>query len=151
MPDRLKSHAIPPSGPVQPNLDWAVATRFAYFREGDWLPLLVEFDPSALVLEGGQTPLQAFTSLNWLAREPRTSDVLRISELFNPPGLLAQSKRFNFCVVFLHRKRFAEVVESAEWKKTIRRVELGPPSCWLISRLLSKRTNFEGGSKCRSS
>jgi hypothetical protein len=124
-----KSRANQPSGPVQPYLDWAVETQFAYLREGDWLPLLVEFDPSALELEDAQTPLQAFTSLTWLAREPRTLDnVLRISELLtNPPRLLAQSKRFNFCVVFLHRERFAEVLESAEWKKTIRRVELGPP------------------------
>ena len=129
MPINSKSRSISLSGPVQPYLDWAVATQFAYLREGDWLPLLVEFDPSALALEAGQTPLQAFTSLNWLARDPRTlSNVLRISELLaNPPGLLAQSKRFNFCVVFLHRERFAEVLESAEWKKTIRRVELGPP------------------------
>lgn len=129
MPINSKSRAIPLSGPVQPYLDWAVATRFAYLREGDWLPLLVEFDPSALVLEDDQTPLQAFTSLNWLAREPRTLDnVLRISELLaDPPKPLGQSKRFNFCVVFLHRERFAEVLESAEWRKTIRRVELGPP------------------------
>jgi hypothetical protein len=114
---------------VQPSLDWAIATHFAYLREGAWLPLLVEFDPSAFVLEDGQTPLQAFTSLNWLARESRTlSNVLRVSELLaHPPKPLEQSKRFNFCVLFLHRDRYAEVLESAEWKKTIRRVELGPP------------------------
>jgi len=115
--------------PVQPYLDWAIATKFAYLREGDWLPLLVEFNPQTLRIESGQTSLQAFTSLKWLSDDPRTlEDAIRIPDLFvEPPKLLARAKEFGFCVVLVHRKQVVALLDSPEWNRTILRVELGPP------------------------
>jgi hypothetical protein len=115
--------------PIQPYLDWAIATKFAYLRDGDWLPLLVEFNPQTLRIESGQTSLQAFTSLKWLSDDPRTlEDLIRIPELFRePPKLLGRAKEFRFCVVLVHRDRVSALLESPEWKQTILRAELGPP------------------------
>ena len=59
------SHDDPPSGSAQPYLDLAIETRFGYLREGEWLPLLVEFDPDALETQGGETPYDAFARLDW--------------------------------------------------------------------------------------
>jgi hypothetical protein len=119
---------IPPRA-AQPLLDWAIATKFAYLRAGDWLPLLVEFDPAVLPRQGDQTPLQAFTGLEWLVKDPRTlAEVLRIPELFTkPPELLAGAKDFHFCVVFVHRKQLENLIQTPEWNQTILRAEIGPP------------------------
>ena len=73
-------HDLPPSSnekaprrTAQPYLDWAVATRFSYLREGDWIPLLIEFDTKAARTPGneGLNALEAFATRRWLADDPR--------------------------------------------------------------------------------
>jgi len=115
--------------PAQPLLEWAIATKFAYLREGEWLPLLVEFEPAVLPRQGNQTPLQAFTSLEWLATDPRTLvDILHVPELFTKPTeLLAMAKNFHFCVVFVRRDQLEKLIQTPEWNQTILRAEIGPP------------------------
>jgi hypothetical protein len=120
------SHNPSSPRPVQPYLDWAIATKFAYLREGDWLPLLVEFNPQALRTESGQTSLQAFTSLKWLSDDPRTlEDVIRFRTVRGARSSL-QSQEFGFCVVLVHRKQVDALLDSPSGT-TILRAELGPP------------------------
>jgi hypothetical protein len=122
-----------PPGPAQPYLDWAVATRFTYLRDGDWLPVLVEFNKDEphirIGISSGQTPLQAFADLKWLSEDKETlKHTIRIPELFSGSiGILKGAKQFVYCVVFLHRKVAPGLLASAEWGQTILRAELGPP------------------------
>jgi hypothetical protein len=109
-----------PQGPAHPYLDWAVATRFVYLRAGDWLPLLVEFDPGI--------SLQRFTGLEWLDEVGTLKSAVRIPELFqHVPPVLEKARNWNFCVLLVQRRRAAELFGAAGWKQTIRGAELGPP------------------------
>src|ERR1043166_1327819 len=84
LPPSSKDNA--PRRTAQPYLDWAVATRFSYLREGDWIPLLVEFDANAARLPSGNerlNALEAFATRRWLADDPRELDEqFIIPELF---------------------------------------------------------------------
>jgi len=120
-------------GPAQPYLDWAVATGFSYLRDGDWLPVLVEFNKDEPHIRSGigagQTPLQAFTDLTWLSEDKKALiDTIRIPELFaGRSGVLKDAKDFLYCAIFLQREKAPALLRSAEWKQTILRAELGPP------------------------
>jgi hypothetical protein len=133
-------HDMPPASndkaprrAAQPYLDWAVATRFSYLREGDWIPLLIEFDAKAARTPGNErlSALQAFATRRWLAEDPRSlDDTFIIPELFTEPtALLQRESDFNFCVGLIRRN--VEVVRaltaSDGWNRTIIRLELGPP------------------------
>lgn len=128
-----KHRSPKPSGPAQPYLDWAVATRFAYLRDGDWLPVLVEFNKDEPHIKSGisagQTPLQAFADLKWLSEDKEALiDTIRIPEIFaGTNGVLKDAKDFLYCAVFLQREKAPALLGSAEWKQTILRAELGPP------------------------
>lgn len=125
-----------PPRTAQPYLDWALATRFSYLREGDWIPLLIEFD--AEVARAGnkkQYALEAFATRRWLADDPRAlDDKFIIPELFtNPPAVLRGPSRdaldFNFCVGLIRRDVdvVRDLTNSDAWNRTILRLELGPP------------------------
>jgi hypothetical protein len=123
-----------PRRPAQPYLDWALATRFSYLREGGWIPLLIEFDSRAARTPPGNerlNALEAFATRRWLADDPRALDEkFIIPELFTkPPALLRSASDFNFCVGLIRRD--VDVVRaltnSDGWNRTIVRLELGPP------------------------
>ena len=60
-------HSSLSSVPLDPYLDWAIRTDFRHQRPGDWVPLLVRFDPKPQAGESSNgTALQRFTSLAWL-------------------------------------------------------------------------------------
>ena len=121
----------PKSRTSQPELDWAIATNFAYLRAGDWLPLLVEFEPKAIRIEHDETDLEAFTRLRWLSDDPQTlKDVLEVPYHFTPEGLpdvLKCASKFNHCVLLLHRKSALKITRIGNWHQTILRAQLGPP------------------------
>jgi len=130
LPPSAKEEA--PRRTVQPYLDWALATRFSYLREGGWIPLLIEFDAKAARTPGNEpNALEAFATRRWLAEDPRTLDEkFIIPELFaKPPALLKRDPDFNFCVGLIRRD--VDVVRaltsSETWNRTIVRLELGPP------------------------
>jgi len=97
---------------VHPYLDWAIATNFAYLRPGNWLPLLVEFDP--------RLTRSQFTSLSWLGSSLSAS--VQVPALFQklPPG-------FNFGVLLVPRSNAQSLVQDAGWIQRILRAEMGPP------------------------
>jgi hypothetical protein len=114
--------------PIQPYVDWAIETRFGYLREGEWLPLLVEFDPDALETQGGETPYDAFARLDWLDGSHALKDAVRIPKLLQElPAPLKKTKEFRFCVLLVRRASAAELFERDSWKRTIRTADLGPP------------------------
>lgn len=127
----------PPSGPAQPYLEWALATGFSYLREGNWIPLLIEFDADAALRSGGNdklTALEAFATRRWLHDDPRTlDDKFIVPDLFaKPPALLKtpRASKFNFCVGLIRRdvEAVRELIGTAGWNNgTILRLELGPP------------------------
>jgi hypothetical protein len=134
-------HDIPPpsfeparSTGTSPYLEWALATRFSYLRDGDWIPVLIEFDPVAARVSSEDdklTALQAFAQRRWLSDEPRTLDeVFVVPALFeSPPVVLRATPDFNFCIGLIRRDIDAvkRLTSMARWKRTIRRLELGPP------------------------
>jgi len=138
-------HDVPPHSdqkaprrPAQPYLDWALATRFSYLREGDWIPLLIEFDATvarkeAKIPHGNErlNALEAFATRRWLAEDPRElDDKFIIPELFDKqPALLKRDSDFNFCVGLIRRNVdvVRELIASDGWSRTIVRLELGPP------------------------
>lgn len=121
----------PPIVPSQPYLEWARATDFTYLRTGTWLPLLVEFDPKALPLEHGKTPLQVFASRTWLNHDPAALDnEFIVPESFvQLPPVLAKSTALTFCVVLvkLDATVVQSLVTSKEWQRTIISAHVGPP------------------------
>ena len=127
----LGSSHEPAGRTAQPELDWAIATNFTYLRDGEWLTLLVEFEPKGLRVESDETDLNAFTRLQWLSDDPRTlDDALLVPYHFTAEGLppvLKVERKFNFCVLLLHRKSAAALCRSGPWQRTILRAQLGPP------------------------
>ena len=102
-PDK-KTNDRPKDRPIQPYVDWAIQTRFGYLRDGDWLPLLVEFDPDALVTQNGEMPYDAFARLDWLGAPDSLKDAVRIPKLLQElPEPLKKEKDFRFCVVLVRR------------------------------------------------
>src|SRR4030095_874296 len=123
-----KTKDRPKDRPIQPYVDWAIETRFGYLRDGDWLPLLVEFDPDALVTQGGETPYDAFVRLDWLDESHSLKDAVRIPKLLQDlPEPLKKEKNLRFSVVLVHREKAEEVFARDSWKRTIRTADLGPP------------------------
>lgn len=122
-----------PRRTAQPYLDWALATRFSYLREGDWIPLLIEFDAQAARTPGNErlSALEAFATRQWLQADLHVLDEqFVIPELFTAaPALLKNDSNFNFCVALIRRD--VDVVrgltDSERWNRTIVRLELGPP------------------------
>jgi hypothetical protein len=133
MPIDSRHRSPEPKTPAQPYLDWAVATRFTYLREGPWLPVLVEFnrdEPSIRTgISTGQTPLQAFAELKWTGHEKESLiNTIRIPDLLtNKAGILSAAKDFCLCAVLIHQDRAAAFLESPGWRRTILRAEVGPP------------------------
>lgn len=98
---------------VQPYLNWAIDTGFAFLRPGNWVPLLVEFTPD--------TTLSSF-----LQEIKGLEQQVRVPALFRPPLLPPD---FKFCVVLIpsdpHIAR--DLTNSESWSKSILRLEMGPP------------------------
>jgi hypothetical protein len=117
------SHDDPPSGPVQPYLDWARDTDFSYLNRGDWIPLLVEFDPDIF--------LEEFIKLTWLQGDlERLKDDVAVADFFaKPPEVLKKHKSFNFCILLARRHQdvFARLTGSKGWNLTILNAHIGPP------------------------
>ena len=112
--------------PFQPDLNWAIATNFAYLRPGEWLPLLVEFDPKSFSNEAGSNPWKWFVDKKWLPRS--FGDDVLVPTLFrNLPAALVQSPKFTFCVLLVRRKAASSVLAMQEWNMTILGAEVGPP------------------------
>ncbi len=125
-----------PSGPAQAYLEWALETNFSYLRDGDWIPLLIEFDPKEARARSGNeklTALEAFATRRWLHDNPRTlDDKFIIPELFDkPPELLLRASAFdfNFCVGLIRRdpEVVRQLIAAVGWNRTLVRLELGPP------------------------
>lgn len=115
----------PKARPSHPELDWAVATNFAYLRDREWLPLLVEYDPIALTGEKPEERWQWFVDLKWL--RGFGEDVI-VPPLFTDlPHVLKTSSKFKYCVLLVRRSAVAKIIEGDEWRKTILRADLGPP------------------------
>jgi hypothetical protein len=107
-----------------PDLDWAIATDFAYLRPGEWLPLLVEFDPETAL---GSTPTARW---RWFINDWAKSfgSSVQVPEVFaSLPTELLEAAPLNICVLNLRRDSAARIVASAEWQQHIVRAELGPP------------------------
>lgn len=120
-------HSSLSSVPLDPYLDWAIRTDFRHQRPGDWIPLLVRFDltPRGSESDSG-TALQRFTSLAWL--DARLKKSVRVPELLlEPPRAIAQSKAFNFCVLFVAKKDIAAVTNSSSWRAKIVSMTFSPP------------------------
>src|SRR6188768_3685074 len=86
-----------PPRPAHPYLDWAIETKFAYLRPGDWVPLLVEFVKT--------TSRKEFIALNWL-RKFKEQDAVRAPALFDEvfQERLVKAKRpFNFGMLLVRR------------------------------------------------
>ena len=133
LPPGSDSHRTP-SGPAQPYLEWALATRFSYLRDGDWIPLLIEFSADVARRSGGDdklTALAAFATRRWLHDDPRTlDDKFLIPDVFStPPALLKRAFEFNFCIGLIRRDVdvVRELIGADGWKRTVLRAELGPP------------------------
>lgn len=111
-----------------PDLDWVLATELRHLRPGDWIPLLVEFDASAIPPDPDieiETELNAFLSLRWLPEGLRGS--VYVPEIFfNPPAILTQSK-FPFSVMWIWRDQLSDVIRQIGWSAVIVQVDLGPP------------------------
>ena len=125
-----------PRRPAQPYLDWALATGFSYLREGNWIPLLIEFNANEARRPHGNegprlTALAAFATRHWLSDDPRTLDnEFIIPQLFaQPPAVLQRASNLNFCVGLIKRdpKVVRRLTQLDGWNRTILRVELGPP------------------------
>jgi hypothetical protein len=113
-----------PSRPSHPDLDWAIATNFAYLRPGDWLPLLVEFNPRTAL---GETPAARW---RWFVNEwARTfGGSLLISEVFaSLPSDRIEAAPLDVCVLYVRRESAARLVDHPEWQRHVVRAELGPP------------------------
>ena len=102
--------------PVHPYLDWAIETQFAHLRPGEWLPLLVEFDPKRM-------SQARFVSCGWL--DDSSKDDVRVPRIFED-----LPDRLGFSVLFLRKTSAELVVQRARWKQTILRAEMGPPSAF---------------------
>jgi hypothetical protein len=113
----------PPSGPVQPYLEWARDTDFSYLNRGDWIPLLVEFDPDIF--------LEEFIKLKWLQGDlERLKDDVAVADFFaKPPEVLKKHKSFNFCILLVRRRQevLARLTGSKGWNLTILNAYIGPP------------------------
>jgi len=109
--------------PDHPYLDLAIATGFAFLRDGDWIPLLVEFrQPDRDRVEPA---VQEFTRLEWLPAEVRQWAYVppvfaEVTRTLGGPGL-------PLVVLLLQRDRVREIVASEAWRTTILRAEVGPP------------------------
>lgn len=127
----------PPHRPAQPYLDIAIASGFSYLRGLDWaanerkklvpwLPLLVEFRPDRLQLKHGETPLQAFTRLEWLDDESRKR--VEVPELFrNLPAGIRRADLVTFCVLLIRHSVIEALTRNSGWIDVIAQAELGPP------------------------
>ncbi len=112
--------------PFQPDLDRAIATNYAYLRDGEWLPLLVEFDPKAAPTESPGGQWQWFVDRDWLPHSFK--DEVMVPALFRDlPRGLVETPGFRYCVLLVHRKAAATLVERGEWRQTILQAELGAP------------------------
>ncbi|HUP05658.1 MAG TPA: hypothetical protein VMU47_00795 [Caldimonas sp.] len=136
MPDSpARSNREAPGRAAQPYLDWALATGFRYLREGQWIPLLIEFDAKEAVRTSRNERLNAlgaFVERTWLSNDPERelNDKFIVPELFGKPeGLLSRQQKFNFCVALIRRD--VDVVRSLTarpgWQRTIVRLDIGPP------------------------
>lgn len=111
------------SVPDHPYLDLAIATDFTFLREGDWIPLLVEFRQPDRAPDG---PVALFSRLEWLPAEVR-------KWAYVPPVFAELTRTLRglaglpLVVVLLQRDHVREIVASEAWRTTIRRAELGPP------------------------
>ena len=97
--------------PFQPDLDRAIATNFAYLRNGEWLPLMVEFDPKAAPTESHGGQWQWFVDRDWL---PHTlKHEVMVPALFRElPSGLVEMPGFRHCVLLVNRKAAASLVVS---------------------------------------
>jgi hypothetical protein len=116
--DRLPERAS------HPDLDWAIATDFAYLRPGEWLPLLVTFDSKTAL---GETPAARW---HWFVNDWARSfgGSVQVPEVFVslPPERL-DAAPLDICVLYVRRDSAARLVASADWQEHIVRAELGPP------------------------
>ncbi len=112
--------------PFQPDLDRAIATNFAYLGNGEWLPLMVEFDPKGAPTESHGGQWQWFVDRDWL---PHTlKHEVMVPALFRElPSGLVEMPGFRHCVLLVNRKAAASLVERSEWRQTILQAELGVP------------------------
>jgi hypothetical protein len=112
--------------PFQPDLDRAIATNFAYLCDGEWLPLMVEYDPKAAPTESHGGQWQWFVDRDWL---PHTfKEEVLVPALFRElPRGLVEMPGFRHCVLLVHRKAVASLVERGEWRQTILQAQLGVP------------------------
>lgn len=108
----------------QPDLDWAIATGFAYLRPGEWLPLLVQFNPHTAL---GETPAARWRwFVNSWVKSVGTS--VQVPEAFAslPPERL-EAAPLDVCVLYIRRESAARLVAGTDWQRHILRAELGPP------------------------
>ena len=121
----------PPAAPESPYLEWARDTDFAYLNPGAWLPLLVEFDPTALGTSPGTTALEQFATRRWLGDVfDSLKDNVLVADLFTrPPQVLKKQKSFAFCILLVRRDLsvLEQLIRSKGWNSTIVSAQLGPP------------------------
>lgn len=113
-----------PPQPLQADLDWAIATEFAYLPPGDWLPLLVEFDATAAP-KGPPAARWRWWMTDWARAFDRA---VQIPELYAtlPEERLTAAPR-DICTLYLARAAAERVVGSPAWRDHVLRAELGPP------------------------
>jgi Subtilase family len=115
-----------PRRPSQPDLNWAIATGFIYQRPGDWLPLLVEFDPAKTFGETPAARWQWFVQREWLP--PTLKDGVTVPLAFRQlPIASIKGADLSVCVLLVRKELIGGLLASEEWTKTIVRAELGPP------------------------
>lgn len=127
--------------PDHPYLDFAIDTGFAFLREGDWVPLLIEFHESArLQRRDRESLMETFGRLAWLPEIDR-------QWAYVPPVFAQLTKTFRglaelpLAVILLERDHLQALVTSDGWRKTVRRAELGPPV--FLSEKLAAAGEFE--------
>ena len=137
-----------PSRPGAPYLQWGIDTGFRYLRDGDWLPLLVQFRPDPRG-QGNVGSLARFIRLKWLdpsfKRRVRVPDLVR--RTVRTTTALRESQEFNFCVLWVRRDSAATITGHPTWRKKILRAELGPPIQLRASRAAAKTISGSGSAR----
>lgn len=99
-------------GIVGPYFEWASATKFAYYGEREWLPILLELN--------GLTVGEFRTSK--VVRTLRSQNVIRLSPFLARENAIAESA--SFCAAFVQEGFVSSVTRNAALRGMIKRFEL---------------------------
>ena len=122
MTSSLHARAFGGSRPY-PQIDWILATNFRHLPQGQWLPIVVEYDLKAA--PNTEVSQRWFADLNWL--DPDLHSGVSVPPVFKDPPKVLQKKPFPFCTLLVHRDFLSRIVLDKGWNRTILQAEVGPP------------------------